>query len=408
MRQFINKLLKSTILVPVILLGMQINSIGCSTPVFRYALEMWPAYSYVIEIAHDGNLNSAQQQAFDFLKNSVSPESSANLIIKEKVQTNGSEGAMIKLTFPDQHKILGAIWTGPLTMENAKKIINSPSRKAALEKIRRGDAVVWLFLESGNVIRDEKQYNLLTTELTRLSKELKLSETATDVAGNLLDIKVVNTGVNFSLVRIDRDDPTEEVFIEMLLGTESDLRYFENVPLAFPMFGQGRILYALAGNGIKSKNIETACSTLIGWCSCTIKDDNPGTDLLFAADWEIFIGDSSWIIPVEVPEITGLSAFLEEDMQIEDVKNEIPIGEVPTPELNEEERLGTEVIDSPDSVEKEPEIALVPVVVNNEVLNSSSESNQKAQISPLLRNSMIVFVLILVLLITTLFIMKRT
>lgn len=410
MNRFKYNFMKRVLLFSLLILGSKSVSFGCSTPVFRYALEMWSAYSYIIEITHNGNLNSSQNQAMNMLKNASSSSISANLKVIEKIESGHGDEATIKMAFPEEHKIPGVLWSGALTKKNVEKIINSPSRNAALEKIQLGDAAVWLFLESGNEIRDDKQYDLLKNELVRLSKELKLSETATDVAGNLLDIKVVNTGVNFSLVRIDRDDPMEEVFIQMLLGTESDLRFFENVPLAFPMFGQGRVLYALAGNGIKSKNIETACSTIIGWCSCTIKDDNPGTDLLIAADWESFIGDSSWIIPVEVPEITGLASFMTEEEDVTEIKEEkikSPDSEAPIPEIKTEERLVAAMDESPAPLE-EDEIALEPVVVNNEVLNSSVvESHQEEGISPLLRNSMIAFALIIVVITTTLFIMKK-
>ena len=110
------------------------------------------------------------------------------------------------------------------------------------------------------------------------------------------------------MVRVSNTNPEEEIFVKMLLGTEPDLASF-HAPLAFPVFGRGRVLYALAGKGINHKLIKTACNAIIGWCSCTIKEDNPGTDLLFMADWEKAIGDTSWIHE-EIPEITGLSGFI--------------------------------------------------------------------------------------------------
>ena len=82
------------------------------------------------------------------------------------------------------------------------------------------------------------------------------------------------------MVKLSRTDPAEEIFVKMLLGTESDLASY-HTPLAFPVFGRGRALYALVGKGIKRKLIKSTCNTIIGWCSCTIKEDNPGTDLLF-------------------------------------------------------------------------------------------------------------------------------
>lgn len=410
MSKILNKLLKPFLLFLIIISGYNTSTFGCSTPVFRYALEMWPAYSYVVEITHDGDLNSEHQQAMSLLRDASSTEFSANIQLIEKIESN-YEGATIKMTFPKEHNISGNIWSGPLTIENAGKITNSPSRILALKNIQQGDAAVWLFLESGNQIRDDKQFKILEDELLRLSKELKLSETATDVAGNLLDIKVINTGVNFSVVRINRNDPMEEVFIDILLRTEADLQYFKNAPLAFPMFGQGRVLYALAGNGIKSKNIETACSTIIGWCSCTIKDDNPGTDLLFAANWDKIIGDSSWIQPEQIPDITGISGFIDEEIEtneVIEVEEAVQQNIEPIQEKKAEERLIAEVPEKVEQIEQEPEIILEPVKVNNEILKSAvNEADSGYGINPLLRNSLITLALIIVIIAASLFIMKR-
>lgn len=410
MNRLTYKFIKRVTVLTIIIICSKTSAFSCSTPVFRYALEMWPAYLYVVEIIHDGNLSSSEQRAIDLLKNSTASESSANLKIVETLPTNAksSVGALIKITFPEEHNIPNTIWEGPLTRENAEKIINSPSRKQALQNIQRGDAAVWLFLESGNTIKDDQTFNFLKDKLVSLSKTLKLSETATDVSGNLLDIKIINTGVNFSLVRIKRNDPMEEVFINILLQTEADLQFFKDAPLAFPMFGQGRVLYALAGNGIKSKNIEKACSTIIGWCSCTIKDDNPGTDLLFSANWDSIIGDSSWIQQEEIPDISGLSGFISDQVdsvEIIQVENKTQATLISASETEMEERLVDEVI---ELIEKEPELSQEEVKANNEILQSSvSEVDKDSEMSPLLRNSLITVALILVIITSTLFIIKR-
>jgi hypothetical protein len=71
----------------------------------------------------------------------------------------------------------------------------------------------------------------------------------------------------------------------MLLATEPDLKQSSG-PIAFPVFGQGRALYALVGKGIKHETIDEAASFLIGSCSCQVKEKNPGSDLLMAVDWK--------------------------------------------------------------------------------------------------------------------------
>ena len=408
--------IKRAFVVFVLIASYSTPIFSCSTPVFRYALEMWGAYAYVVEVIHDGNLNSSERQALENLKIGAASESSVNIKVIEVLENHPKDIKkedlpIIRLSFPKEHEISQIIWQGKLTEENVMHISDSPSRKQVLNNIENGDAAVWLFLASGNAERDAKQLKILKEELLRLSKSLKLSETATDVSGKLLDIKVINTGVTFSLVQIDRNDPAEEIFIQILLGTEADLQLFNNVPLAFPIFGQGRALYALAGNGIKAKNIETACSTIIGWCSCTIKDDNPGTDLLIRADWEKIIGDSSWIIREEIPDITGLSNFISDEAEVEEDPVVISAISKPIEEKTEkevEEKLVVEVVDVSKIASNISKENSESTSENEDVLISTvSDNTNERLMNPLLRNSLFAFVLLLVVVATTSFILKR-
>jgi hypothetical protein len=56
--------------------------------------------------------------------------------------------------------------------------------------------------------------------------------------------------------------------------------------MVFPLFGRGRAMPALVGAGITPENIKDAAAFLAGPCSCEVKRDNPGVDLLLTADWE--------------------------------------------------------------------------------------------------------------------------
>jgi len=379
-------------------MGYITPAFSCSTPVFRYALEMWAAYAYTVEVIHDGNLTNTQQEVLNYLKSSSNAEVPVNLRVIETVANNSTDIdkkdlPIMRLSFPNSHNIPGIIWQGKLTSENVEKLVDSPSRRQVVENIKNGDAAVWLFLESGNAERDSKRLQILEEELQRLTKDLKLAESATDVAGNPLDIKIINTGVSFSMVKIDKNDPAEEIFIKILLGTEPDLSLFTNVPLAFPVFGQGRALYSLVGAGIKNKNIETACNSVIGWCSCTIKDDNPGTDLLLKADWNIATGDSSWIQPEEIPDITGLSGFIPNEEEIDD-KTEVE----ESIESKVEEKL-----EPVSTIENEEPVIKTSMILNSQV----DEEDLKNHINPILRNAFFAMILLLAVIGTSLFVIKR-
>ncbi len=73
------------------------------------------------------------------------------------------------------------------------------------------------------------------------------------------------------------------------------------MPMVFPVFGRGRVLYALVGKSIKKINITKAAQFMTGPCSCLIKEGNPGTDLLIMADWESHIEDQGPGMPTPLP-----------------------------------------------------------------------------------------------------------
>ena len=118
-----------------------------------------------------------------------------------------------------------------------------------------GEKPAWLMIESGNTAADE-----------RAAREL--------------------AALQLEPVRIRRNDPAEQILISILDHSEAGLEKYASQPLVFPAFGRGRVLYAIAGNGINQDNLDAALQFLTGPCACEVKEENPGTDLLMAADWE--------------------------------------------------------------------------------------------------------------------------
>ena len=104
--------------------------------------------------------------------------------------------------------------------------------------------------------------------------------------------------IQFTTVRLNRDDPAEQFLLQSLLNSEEDLVDFDR-PLAFPVFGRGRVLYALVGNGIASHTVRMASSFMAGPCSCQVKNQNLGFDLLLQTDWNKALGDILISDPIE-------------------------------------------------------------------------------------------------------------
>jgi hypothetical protein len=163
-----------------------------------------------------------------------------------------------------------------------------------------------VLLDSGDQTKDEAAAKLLRSQLAILEQSLELPELAEGLGGYMVRTDdEAPLRLAFSVVEVRRDDADEEAFVAMLLSAEPDLRKFDE-PIAFPVFGRGRVLYALVGRGINRDNITEACSFLVGPCSCQVKGGNPGVDMLMAVDWEGLV-DQGLVAEAELPPLMGLS-----------------------------------------------------------------------------------------------------
>ena len=84
--------------------------------------------------------------------------------------------------------------------------------------------------------------------------------------------------------------------------------------MVFPLFGRGRALHALVGEGMTASLIDEAARFLTGACQCTVKAQNPGVDLLMNVDWD------QLVTPTleqnrELPPLAGLTGFSDPDAE---------------------------------------------------------------------------------------------
>jgi hypothetical protein len=333
--------------------------VACSVPVFRYALEHWQPDPYVAFVFYSGELTAEQQAVVESMQpESVSGVPSANLFVKtvdvtadleqddvlNKIwQAHQSEALpWVVLHSPPKWGPPQTVWTGPLTSDNAKRLLDSPLRTTIKSKLVDGESVVWVYLECGRKDEDDKAFALLTAELDRLQTELELPEIEPEDLGELT-VAPESLRIAFSALRLSKNDAAEQLFVQMLLGVEPDLRddEFINQPMAFPIFGRGRALYALVGNGIAPDLIEEASQFLTGACQCTVKRENPGVDLLMHVDWDRLV-EPTEAVDATLPPLGGFTGFGEtgtEDVDIGETTSgeELAGGSDPvTPAPNEE------------------------------------------------------------------------
>lgn len=275
------------------------NLHACSTPVFRYALEWWDPAPYDVIVFHRGALSAKDLAAVETLRKKTDDEQiSANMIVRtvdlarepslrmQKLWKSEStkELPRVIVCSPERQGHKNVVWSGSLTEISVSLIADSPKRREIVRRILTGDGIVWVFLESGDKGPDEAAVGFLRTQ----SKKLKRAFEQSPFPGDAIDEQDGETSswkFSPSLVRVSRTDPVEQVFIKMLLASEPGLDRLSEKPIAFPVFGRGRLLCALVGGGINEKTIGAMAAFLTGPCSCLVKDMNPGVDLLMSADW---------------------------------------------------------------------------------------------------------------------------
>ena len=302
---------------------------ACSVPVFRYALEQWRPDSFEVIVFHQGPLSDAQKElAAKVEPKNIDASYTANAWVRAVDLDTSPDAALVELWEQQETKTLPwmlvrspAKFGKPLDVvsqefneENVTSLLDSPLRKKITDSILKGDSVVWVLLKSGDEAKDAAAEEIMQGELKRLQGELKLPEIdEQDIEDGFLSVNPDELKLRFSMITVARDDAQEQAFVQMLLTVEPDLRdpEFANEPMALPVLGRGRALYALIGKGINAETID-AGRFLTGACQCTVKAQNPGVDILTSVDWDRLVVPTLEKDTI-LPALAGLSGFGKED-----------------------------------------------------------------------------------------------
>jgi hypothetical protein len=266
---------------------------ACSVPVFRYALERWKPSPYQVTVFHRGPRTEAERLLVRQLEDA---SATANLKVstadlngqltpeqRSLWQLRGGAAALprVIVRYPEEDEEAEPVSVGPLDEAYVRSLLDSPARRRLVDYLCQGESAVWILLESGDRAADERAGQLLETELARLQTDLKLPEQdERDLLSTKAPLKIA-----FAVLRVSRSDPREARLVEMLLGGEEGLGKVTG-PIAFPVFGRGRVRLALHGPRLRPTEVERWASSLCGPCSCIVKELNPGYDLLLTAAWE--------------------------------------------------------------------------------------------------------------------------
>jgi len=256
-------------------LAFSMSVLACSIPVFRYALDRWPADNYRLEVSA---ADAKDEAIAKFIRN-FGASSALNLDV---VRVNDGPSRLLIPHADD--KQAAPVWSGVLDNAALAKLTNSPARAELVKRILNGDSGVWLLVESGTRAVDDALARTIEKRLRYLEQVANLPLIDPNDPTSKLG-PGPRLAVKFSLLRVGARAPEEMPFLSMLAGPKSGL-VGSSEPWVAAVFGRGRVLGAWPAKGFGDEQIEEVCLFLLGACSCQVKNLNPGWDLLLRVDWE--------------------------------------------------------------------------------------------------------------------------
>jgi hypothetical protein len=279
---------------------------ACNIPVFRYALERWQPDRSQLIVYYDARLSTSQRQIVDHLEaRTIDQGGYANAEIL-RVPVGSLAAATEKSAQRDEliaafdgpddatlpqvvvrTKIGGrrwvSHWRGSLEELSTVDLLQSPTRRELSRRLLAGHSVVWLMLQSTDPQKNDATRERMETDLQKLAVAVELPE-GVGLPGSELHSEVPLV-VRFSLLEIDPNDPQEQFLARLFTGFYPDLVQ-QGEPLLIPVFGRGRALEVIPSADIDSPLTRDLTLFLAAACSCQVKEQNPGFDLLIDADWD--------------------------------------------------------------------------------------------------------------------------
>jgi hypothetical protein len=238
-------------LITIILLSGLI-SLACTTRVSEWILLNAIPNTYTLVYFHNRPLTESEKKQNQSLKEQIK---NANI----RFETDR------RSTIPRPYYGLyyrNRLFSKYTAVDELKGLTSSPLREKINAELMAGKLCVMLYLKTDNSEKDEKGLQTLNSAI------------ASSPFGKIITV-----------VELSRNSRDEHHFASMLLNVEDDLRYIQE-PMLFGVFGRFKALEPLLGRGISEENIHLMIDFFKAECSCLIKDDLPGTDMLFPDKWD--------------------------------------------------------------------------------------------------------------------------
>ena len=166
---------------------------ACQIPVFRYALERWPADAFRIEVAPLEAATAAERAALVQLEDGAAINGGpCNYVVTRMPDAAGPEAVTV---LPPRGTI--PVWTGSLT-EASAAVAAGPAHQELVRRLLAGDAIVWLVLVGTDGAAGRAR-ELLEMELPVLANDTVLPRRARPVLRPLWTLRnFVRLGCNIS------------------------------------------------------------------------------------------------------------------------------------------------------------------------------------------------------------------
>lgn len=300
-----------SVLAAVVLLWSTAVAPACSTPVYRYAMYNWAPAPYYVFYFHDGEPDEADAKvnsAIDALGIAQPP---ANVVL-ESVDLSQPDQfdrlpEIVKKSWeshqeedPSTRHLVYTAWgaevfAGRLDAKAVKAMVDSPARKRLAELLDEGNATVMMLLGGPDAAENERAEKVIAEVIKRAAAGAMTADPYAeyppapgDVPGAPGDDEEADAAVGLpvAILKISRSDPAETWLIRSLMAIEPDLEELAKEPMIFGAYGRGRAMEPYIGKGITPDNLTELVMFLSGACSCMVKEQNPGADLLMHWDWD--------------------------------------------------------------------------------------------------------------------------
>lgn len=235
----------------IIIIGALL-SMACTTKVSEWVLLNSVRDTYLLVYFHQNEISETAKQQHSEIKNKFK---TANILLKT-MQRDEAEKPYYALYFNNR------LIKENISEKELKTLTFSPLRETIANELMNGKLCVMLYLKCGIPDKDEKGLEVAQNSVA---------------ASPFADV--------ITVLELDIKNTEESQLVSLLLNVEDDLKDI-NEPMLFGVFGKFRALEPLLAKGISTENINLMIDFLTADCSCLIKDNLPGSSILYNGVWE--------------------------------------------------------------------------------------------------------------------------